>query len=59
MAEVSLAIEQVRAGWADGDQDKNTPVVIVYKKKKKGKKNKGMNSMLNPMNVLNPFNMLR
>jgi Family of unknown function (DUF6200) len=61
MTEVGLAIEQVRAGWADGDQDKNnTPIVIIYKKKKKGKKkNKGVNSILNPMNVLNPFNMLR
>jgi hypothetical protein len=61
MAEVGLAIEQVRAGWADGDQDKNdAPIVIIYKQKKKGKKKKGgMNSILNPMNVLNPFNMLR
>lgn len=60
MAEVGLAIEQVRAGWSDGDQNQNTPIVIIYKKKKKGKKKKGgMNSVLNPMNVLNPFNMLR
>ena len=58
MAEVGLAIEQVRAGWSDGE-DKNTPIVIIYKKKKKGKKKKSFNSILNPMNVLNPFNMLR
>ena len=59
MAEVGLAIEQVRAGWTDGEQDKNTPIVIIYKKKKRGKKKKKFNSILNPMNVLNPFNMLR
>ena len=58
MAEVGLAIEQVRAGWTDGDQDKNAPVVIIYKKKKKKGKGGGKMS-LNPMNMLSPFNFLR
>jgi len=60
MAEVALAIEQVRAGWSDGDQDQsNAPVVIIYKqKKKKGGKKMGR-SMMAPLNALSPFNFLR
>jgi hypothetical protein len=61
MAEVALAIEQVRSGWSEGDQNQNNaPVVVIYKKKKKkGKKGGASLSLTNPMNVLNPFNFLR
>jgi hypothetical protein len=60
MAEVALAIEQVRGGWSDGDQDKNAvPVVIIYKKKKKNKKKGGSLSLTTPFNALSPFNFLR
>jgi hypothetical protein len=60
MGEVGLALEQVRAGWTDGDQNQNsTPVVILYKQKKKKNKKKGMGSLMSPLNALNPFNMIR
>ena len=61
MGEVALAIEQVRSGWSEGDQNSNNvPVVVIYKKKKKkGKKGGASMSLTNPMNVLNPFNLLR
>lgn len=60
MAEVALAIEQVRSGWSDSDQNQsNVPVVVIYKKKKKKGKKGGSISLTNPMNVLNPFNFLR
>jgi ribosomal protein L14 len=57
MAEVALAIEQVRSGLPEADQNNQViPVVIIYKKKKK-KRGGGMLS--NPLNALSPFNFLR
>ena len=59
MGDVALAIEQVR-GASDGDQGGQiVPVILIYKKKKKKGKKGGSLSFTNPMNVLNPFNLLR
>ncbi|HEY0097652.1 MAG TPA: hypothetical protein VGB76_01750 [Pyrinomonadaceae bacterium] len=59
MSEVALAVEQVRGGLSEGDQNQRiVPVVIIYKKKKKNKGGgKGMS--LSPLNALSPFNFLR
>lgn len=58
MGEVALAIEQVRGGLSDSDQNQRiVPVVIIYKKKKKKGGGKGMS--LSPLNALSPFNFLR
>jgi hypothetical protein len=58
MAEVALAVEQVRANLPDGEGEQNIlPVIFIYKKKKKGKKGSGGMSMLNPLTF--PFNFLR
>lgn len=57
MAEVALAVEQVRANLPDDQQDKNIlPVIFIYKKKRKGKKASASFSM-NPFTF--PFNLLR
>lgn len=58
MAEVALAVEQVRANLPDGDGDRTIlPVIFIYKKKKKGKKVSSGLSMFNPLNF--PLNFLR
>jgi len=59
MAEVALAVEQVRAGLPDGEQEKNIlPIIFIYKKKKrKGKKGSSAFSAFNPLTF--PFNFLR
>jgi hypothetical protein len=58
MAEVALAVEQLRANLPEGDRDRNIlPVIFIYKKKKKGKKGSSGFSMFNPLTF--PFNFLR
>ncbi|HEV2763522.1 MAG TPA: hypothetical protein VGV38_11140 [Pyrinomonadaceae bacterium] len=60
MAEVALAVEQVRSNLPEGQRDGQViPVILIYKKKRKGGKNKTSNlaSALNPFTF--PFNFIR
>lgn len=58
MAEVALAVEQVRAALPEGERDRNIlPVIFIYKKKRKGRKSSSGSSMFNPFTF--PFNFLR
>lgn len=60
MAEVALAVEQVRASLPDEQRDRNIlPVVFIYKKKRKGRKGGGGANLstFNPFTF--PFNFLR
>jgi hypothetical protein len=58
MAEVALAVEQVRAALPEGERDRNIlPVIFIYKKKRKGRKSSSGFSMFNPLTF--PFNFLR
>lgn len=56
MAEVALAVEQVRANLSESDRNNQAiPVIVIYKKKKK----KGKSLSSSPLSALSPFNFLR
>jgi hypothetical protein len=56
MTEVDVAVDHARSTLPDAEKNKGViPVVIVYRKKKKGRKGSG--SL--PFSPLNPFSLLR